>query len=209
MTGIPLVYGKNDAAVMGAARVAVEAQEKKRITAKIEYCNGYRNDGTAVAPETKGGSGSVSPTYTQISAPIYTHNHPREAGILGGTFSIGSVHFSRGQKYVTGDLAVFTETRNRTMRASAKEGTYSITKGPNFDGAGALKYMRKIEAKADKAHFDRGTALTDRLRRGEITREQYKAEYARSFNTMLVELHNGFMAGASQYGYTYTLERRK
>lgn len=37
LTGTPLVYGAKDSALSVRQRVAMEAQEKKRLTAKIEY----------------------------------------------------------------------------------------------------------------------------------------------------------------------------
>lgn len=196
----PLVYGDKDAAITGDLRTALEAQEEKRLKAKVEYGACYDDDGNLVGSEAKGGRGSVR-IYSQLSpsATTMTHNHPRgknEEDNLGGTFSEADC---RG-------FARFPQ--QRTMRASAAEGTYSMTKGPNFNGTGFLSFVRSAEAKATKAHADREKALRSDLSTGKISFATYLSSHDSSFNTFLIDMHNAYLEGQSTYGYTYTLERR-
>ena len=56
----PLVYGAKDPAVTGAVRTAIEAQETKRLTAKVEYAYVADQNGNQIGSERRGGAGSVS-----------------------------------------------------------------------------------------------------------------------------------------------------
>lgn len=136
----PLIYGQKDAAISGDVRTALEAQETKRLKAKTEYGLMFGKSGEPVMSEVHGGKGSVSIPHEAflIKDGIFTHNHPRgkgDEGVLGGTFS-------------TADMKIFAETPTRTMRASAAEGTYSITKTLSFDKAGFNSYISKIDSTA-------------------------------------------------------------
>ena len=102
---------------------------------------------------------------------IVTHIHPRRDGILGGNFSIADMEF-------------FTNYDNiKTFRAVAKEGTYSITKGENFD---AEKFRN--------AFIESENSL----------REQTFS----STNNLFISSHNWLIQNAKKYGYTYSLEAR-
>lgn len=191
-----LKYGGDDKAVAGAQRTATVAQETKRLTASVEYCQGFDANGNPVAPERRGGATSVRPYRSQVDAEVFTHNHPREKGVLGGTFSYA-------------DLSTFDTDKGRTIRASAKEGTYSLTKGKNFNGMGLKAHYRQVIRTAETNHASRVNQLKAQLASGAITKSEYNSRRQTSFNMELVEMHNGLIAGASQYGYTYTLERRK
>lgn len=198
-----LKYGGDDKAVTGAQRAAVEAQEKKRVTAQVEYCQGFDANGTAVDKEHRGGKGSVRPSWAQVNAETFTHNHPRQAGVLGGSFSVGDARSG-------GDIYGFTHgEKMRTMRASAKEGTYSITKGKNFNALGTYNHCVGIQKTARASYNTRNSNLAASFKAGKITWDMYNKGVNQSFNQYLVEMHNGFAAGAKKYGYTYTLERRK
>ena len=196
----PLRYGDHDAAVTGALRLAVEAQERKRQGAKIEYAMGFNSRGEAIG-EARGGSGSVrTPASFWPTDGLFTHNHPRSAakgekGMLGGTFS-------------QEDIACFIRSPIRTMRASASEGTYSITRGAGFDGAGLKAYMTQVDQATNAAVRTKIKQLQVDYRAKKITAEQYNASAVKAVNEALVGLHNGLIAGQKQYGYTYTLERR-
>jgi len=202
----PLVYGNNDPAIRGTARQAVEAQETKRLSAKSEYAIVLDENGNQIVPESHGSKGKV--VVNGLSqATIMTHNHPRgknEEGTLGGTFS-------------NKDCLRFSEkTRLQTMRASAAEGTYSITKGKGFDADGFRKYSSSIEAnrradlkKATKVHANRIQAEYDAGKIDYATAtKQLRSLCNKEFNKYLVAVHNDYLAGQKQYGYSYTLERR-
>jgi hypothetical protein len=197
----PLVYGKADAAVTGALRNALEAQESKRLKMVTEYGLVVDANGDPIGSERHGGRSSVAiPTWTLNSdkAAAFTHNHPRgsgEAGQLGGTFS-------------DADLDGFSREKVRTYRASAAEGTYSITKTASFNGRAFNTFQHGLQSQMEAAHNQRHSQLKADLRSGKINYKTYLQGHTNSFNKMLVDLHNGLLAGQSQYGYTYTLEAR-
>ena len=126
----PLVYGTRHN--LGATDKATRDFENKRRAAKVEYGTTIAPDGTVIG-ERRGGKGSVrTPISEMMRASTFSHIHPREAGTLGGTFS-------------PEDLQVFVRRSNlNAMRAAAKEGQYSIMRGPNFDGDGLLRYYAGV-----------------------------------------------------------------
>lgn len=194
LTNSPLTYGQKDAALTGEARKAVEAFEDKRWKNKIEYSQLIKNDGTVVESN-KGGKGSVaSSIWAHNQADVLTHNHPREPGVIGGTFS-------------PGDLNNFSKFKQTTYRATAKEGTYSISKGTNFDSklAGAYNLFAKKNA-ADLSA--KAKDLTKSFKDKKITYEQYRKSYRGLVNENLVNYHNWLLSNQKTYGYTYTLEGR-
>lgn len=196
----PLVYGAKDPAVTGAVRTAIEAQETKRLTAKVEYAYVADQNGNQIGSERRGGAGSVStPLWYFQQDATFTHNHPRnntnEAGYLGGTFS-------------NADLYSFSSTRIRTFRASAAEGTYSISKTSAFHARQFMRYANSLDKTATSNHKARVNKLAADVSSGKLTWSAYKQQTSNSFNSMLIELHNGLLAGQAQYGYTYTLEGR-
>ena len=196
LQGVPLVYGEKDSAITPAQRQALEKQETKRLKAKVEYSAIYDQDGNIIGQETKGGRGSVRTPlrYFQEDATL-THNHPREAGVLGGTFS-------------DADVNTLVSTKISTIRASAKEGTYSMTKGSNFDGAGLKAYLRSETSKNEASYSSRNKTLRERVRSGSISYDDYYKSAKDSFNQFLIAEHNSLLAGQKQFGYTYTLEGR-
>lgn len=199
LSDTPLRYGGNDKALSTKERAALETQEKKRLSAKVEYAYAVDADGNPVGKEKRGGKGAVSVPYSMyVDGGTLTHNHPRvgdEAGMLGGTFS-------------TADITAFATRDIRTMRASASEGTYSISKGKDFNAKGLNSYRRELERSANKVAKDKVTSAGERYKRGEITHQQLMSAAKKASNEALVSLHNGLIAGQKDYGYTYTLERR-
>lgn len=199
--------------------------ENKRRKAKIEYSLLTLSDGTEIESN-RGGSGSVkSSLNARLRADILTHNHPRkglEAGLLGGTFSAGN-----GDN--VGDITNFVHFNQKTLRAVAGEGTYSITKGANFDGEGLLRAFiaidrqlmqehKKTAAQINKTRNDTWDSLRDDLQNGKIDTAQFHANsdaayedgnnaIRKSANSMLVKLHNWLLDNQTKYGYTYGLER--
>ena len=89
----------------------LESFEKNRLQGKIEYATAVSKNGV-VYGEVKGGKGSVrTPVYFDDDGNTFTHIHPRDNGIFGGTFS-------------DADINVFSNYGVKTYRAVAKEGTY-------------------------------------------------------------------------------------
>ena len=196
LTDSPLTYGDKDKALTGAARKAVEAFEDKRYKNKIEYSELIMNDGTVISSN-KGGKGSVSaPTWARNKADVLTHNHPREGGVLGGTFS-------------DGDISNFSKFKQTTYRATAKEGSYSISKGANFDGNGLTNAYRAF-IKTNYGNCSKACKqLVKDYHSGKIKdKAEFGQKYTAAVNKSLVKLHNWLLDNQSTYGYTYTLERR-
>ena len=197
LSAFPLTYGKPDPALSATARTAVQSFESSHVNRKTEYGLLLDANGNQVYTA-HGGSGSVSmPRSAYGKSSIMTHNHPRgkgEEGTLGGTFS-------------EADLAVFANARITTMRAAAAEGTYSITKGPNFDDMGFSSFIHKVAGSRSRIYNKKVNGLVSDYKAGSITYNEYFQKATSEFNHMLVGMHNDLLSGRSQYGYTYTLER--
>lgn len=191
----PLQYGGKDADVTGAARTAVDAWEAKRYKNKIEF--GVCIDGNGgTLEERRGGSGSVKTSVRALNAAqVFSHVHPRTGGELGGTFS-------------PADIRNFANYGVHTFRATAAEGTYSISKAQGFDGNGLKSYFANEEARLRAIDNQTKTDLNNQYRNGNISWEECRNGHRKSFNAFLVGLHNSLLSGQGQYGYTYTLERR-
>lgn len=215
LSGSPLQYGGNSSTPANV-RSVVEGFEVKRRDNSIEY--GYAVDANGnVLEEKRGSKGSVRTSYYALNnADTYTHVHPREKGSasLSGTFSVA-------------DLRNWSMFNVREYRATGREGTYSIAKQSNFDAKGALRYFNDTERtlrsaytkaakdiqsdynKKAKAIFDGPGDRTQKLAAHETILKEAQGRLDRATNKMLVDLHNGYMKGQKQFGYTYTLERRK
>lgn len=196
----PLMYGKNDSALTGVKRQTIEDFEKRRGNSKIEYGILLDKDGNVIT-ENRGGSGSVSYYQSDLAnAEVLSHIHPRGKGqedYIGGTFS-GT------------DFDLFNKYNNlQTMRAKATEGTYSITKGKNYDGKGFKKYYNDYEKAYRNEISTKRKELSNKYSNGEITYNQYVNGSKQAFNDYLVKSHNAISKGQKQFGYTYTLERKK
>lgn len=196
----PLVYGL-DKNITQAQRKTLEAQEKKRETAVIEHALLVGQDGSVAGAEVSGGSGScnIPGNWSWKQGAILTHNHPRGAGedwLIGGTFS-------------TTDLRLFASGKYGAMRASAAEGTYSISKDKGFDANGFASYVRKIASTATRKRNKAVKIAQQDCVNKKITYTDYAKASNKTFNEMLVEVHNGLIAGQQKYGYSYALERRK
>lgn len=191
-----LKYDGDDKAVTGTARQTITSWEKKRVKAKIEYGYAVDENGNPLGTEVRGGKGSVRVPlkFHDTENAIFTHVHPRGDGMLGGTFS-------------SADLRNFSVFKNKTVRATAKEGTYSISKTKNFDVQGFNSYVRKCEREFKTSISTKRTELEQKYRGSKMTWSEYKKESAKNFNSALVDLHNKYSAGQKAYGYTYTLEK--
>ena len=193
-----LIFGGLDKTVPQAVRKNLDVWENKRYGNKVEYAMSYYPDGTPIGKEVKGGKGSVKTplSYHATDGATFTHNHPRGDGMLGGTFS-------------SADLHNFAIGGNTTCRATAKEGTYSISKGKNFDKAGFNGYVAKANIDFITYQREAHSKIQKSYNDGKISYEQAKLQQGKAFNTALVNLHNAYLNGQKQYGYTYTLEKRK
>ena len=192
-----LIFDGLDKAVPEAVRKNLDAWETKRSKAKIEYAMSYYPDGTPIGKEVRGGKGSVKTpsSYHATEGATFTHNHPRGDGMLGGTFS-------------GADLRNFAFGGNTTSRATAKEGTYSISKGKNFNKFAFNQYVAKVEADVRKTYKSEYKKISEKYKNNEISYDQATLMQGKAFNTFLVNLHNAYRDGQKQYGYTYTLEKR-
>lgn len=196
----PLRYGADSTPLSAGQRAAVEAQEKKRLSAKIEFVAVYDASGHQIGAECRGGRDScnIPECMLNTDGSVLTHNHPcgkGKEGIIGGSFS-------------EDDIDMFETSNVRTMRASAAEGTYSMTKGAGFDGKGLMSYIKSVDSDAANKHRQRCGALVDLNLSGNISLADYNAGCTKSFNAYLVDLHNAFIGGQKKYGYTYGLEAR-
>ncbi len=205
LTQTPLIYGPKDTSLSKAQRTAIEAFEAKRVTRDVEYAMLLDANGNSTIPysagDIKGKTGHVNINQQfWRGAEILSHNHPRgkkEPGVLGGTFS-------------DADLFQFSAHRQlRTIRATAAEGTYSMTKGASFNRSGFDNYV----GNASKTHYGAYKKAERQLKAdykaGKISHGQYSQANDNAFNKFLINLHNDFLAGQKTYGYTYTLEKTK
>ena len=164
----------------------------------VEYAFAVDGNGDPVGREIRGGRGSVSVprSYHDQEGGVFTHIHPREAGVLGGTFS-------------DADLYNFAKGKSKGTRAAAKEGTYSISKTGNFDRKGFEAYVAQCNKEFDSNINRMAKDARDAFYAGKVDYSSYRAMHRKNANTALVNLHNAYAAGQKKYGYVYTLEQHK
>lgn len=191
-----LHYDGDDGNMTGATRQAITTWENKRRKAKIEYAYATDANGNPIGKEIRGGKGSVRTPiqYHATNGGTFTHIHPRSDGMLGGTFS-------------DADLRNFANYSQKTFRAAAKEGTYSISKGANFKPTEFKRHVAQAQRDFKAAYQKRANAVYADYKAHKITYDQYKLLNAKAFNTSLIELHEAYRSKQKDYGYTYTLER--
>lgn len=201
-----LKYYGNDPNVTGKVRETIEAFEAKKGDAKVEWGLVVGPDGEPYAKAKRGSKGSVKLDFGSgnYEKAITSHIHPRETSdrtgvMLGGTFSLA-------------DMRSFA-VREKTMRARAKEGTYSITKTKNFKSQEFIGYVNKVER---EFRVNTSAALkkaNDIIHHGDGKGQGHYQRavkgYAKAFNTELVKMHEAYKQGEKKYGYVYTLERNK
>ena len=193
-----LNYGENDPRVTKFARPVLEAWENKRRSNKIEYAYCVDVDGDVIGTEAKGGKGSVRVPLKFHMQPdsTFTHIHPRPegSGYLGGTFS-------------DADLNNFAKGNNRTARAAAKEGTYSLSKLSNFDKNGFMSFVKASDSEFEKAVRASNKEIDSLYLNAKLSYSDYTKQRAKSFNTALINLHEKYRQNQEKYGYVYTLEK--
>ena len=192
----PLKYGPKDYTVNKRNRDAVDKFEQTHFKDKVEHGVLIDKDGNIVE-QNSGGKGEVTLKKSSYGkATTMSHNHPSDTGMLGGSFS-------------EADIKPFVEVRGlKTMRATAKEGTYSISKREGFDGKGFQRYNNTQRNKYRRQMNDRLSSLQSQYERKEISYAKYLTERNKTKNKYLVNMHNSYIDGQSKYGYSYTLERR-
>ena len=149
---------------------------------EVEYGYLMDKDGKVVAGA-KGNRHSVGIAYNGSEEGFdLTHNHP---DAYGGTFS-------------GPDIAHLTEAKLHSIRAVAKEGTYSMTakKGANFDGLNRAlaKDMKKLELKGSVRAVKKQTSGGNK--------NQVRKAYVDT-------LHEWYTKNASNYGFTYKFKANK
>lgn len=149
----------------------------------------------------RGENGAINMPVTRDESMITGHTHPRkskngyEEGKLGGSFSVADVEGHANESA-------------RTQFAGAYEGIYFMTKQSNFDKRGVVEYSKKIHETRRK-EYDAMMAINEsQYRNKQIDYKGYIDAYYRAFNTMLIGLHNDYLDGQKQYGYTYGLVER-
>lgn len=143
--------------------------ERKYINDNKEHYKLMNNYGEFLFGNMTGDVDSARIPQEIIDQVLYlSHTHPRETGYLGGTFSEGDI------------LTFARNERMQTMRAAAKEGIYTITKGQGFDGAEFNKFV--------------STAYKTKINSEDI-------------NTLAVEAHKLLLKNQKKYDYIYSLEK--
>ena len=195
----PLIYGKDDPYLTGDRRAKIEDFENRKANAKIEWGLLLDKDGNVIT-ENKGGKGSVKFSQSHLAqTQDLSHIHPRgkgEEGLIGGTFSAADTNVFASRSNIT------------TMRAKANEGTYSISKGKNFDSKGFTQYRKEQTAINQAKQKATQQALKEQYAKDRDF-GKYATGWDRAFNDFLVDEHNSLLKGAKTYGYNYTLERKK
>lgn len=207
---IKLIYGSDKASIIPES--IIDFENRRRFN-KIEF--GILVSDKKVLEENRGSKGVVYMTVAYYKkATVFSHIHPRNNGIIGGTFSYT-------------DLDNFVEFTNlRTYRAVAREGIYSITKLNNFNSNLAKaykKYDNKIDKETDKLIDIEKQKLDDlhaflqrQLNIGILTQEMsdriyenaknnYLKKYNSIYNLYLIKSHNWLIKNQKKYGYSYGL----
>ena len=186
----------NDSSITVAQRKVLDVWEKKREKQKIEYGNAVGYNGSEYGERRGGKNGVNLPLYyNQNPGSVLTHIHPREDGGLGGTFS-------------PEDIGFWASGKGHGARAVAKEGTYSISKGKNFNAKAMYQWFSNNSTKRMNEYTVARGKLKRALNNGKMTYKQYQAAKTKAFNTTLVNLHNDLLNNQSVYGYNYYLEKR-
>lgn len=195
LSNSPLIYGDLDSALAGNARTVIEQFESRRYGMKSEYSRFIDSNGNIIE-DNHGGKSTVGASYNaRMTADAMSHNHPRGNGVIGGTFS-------------DADISNFARFNQKTYRATAKEGTYSISKTGFFNKRVATDYKNYVKPRAAQLKADGKRIIADYNNR-KIGYSDAVKQLNSLNNAFLVDTHNWLLNNQSNYGYTYTLERRQ
>lgn len=152
---------------------------------RVEYGYIIDKNGKMVAGA-KGTSGSVGIAYDNQEGTTVTHNHP---GSYGGTFS-------------DGDINHLTMAKLKSIRAVAKEGTYSMkaTKRANPIGLNKAlaKDLKNIHIKA-RINANNATSKVTNKRKAKIVERKAYTD----------TVSDWYKTNAKKYGYTYSFKPNK
>lgn len=152
------------------------AETKEQLQVLDEYgyvTRAFQGDEHSVAVDAR--------TREYMKGKIVTHNHP---SVYGGTFSDADINcLSMGM---------------RELRASAREGTYSMKRHKDADPKGFMK-----------AYLDSADRLQERMyqKAVDVAREYYhsREDYEKiNRREQLQVIHEWYSENAPRYGYTYT-----
>lgn len=165
--------------------------EKKALTLDHEQLKIIDKNGFVIhASDGNKGSVGFAGGESKVKGNIVTHNHPRDNSKLdGGTFSEADIHtLSMGMS---------------EMRASAREGTYSLKAGKKADPNG---FYNNLVSRKTTTELNKKMLIAGR----KINPAKYANEsdyYSAVFNAQVKVYHNWYATNASKYGYTYTFTK--
>lgn len=172
-----------------------KAVEAKTVNRKTEKMTVIDDDGN-VTFEKSGGRGSVRFTTEQamaMSGKTITHNHPGE---FGGTFS-------------SADVSVFTEYGLKSIRAVAKEGTYSLEKTENAtlkSGREFRSEYQRIESRSTREIKSTYRDLKNQVMSGKMSADAANKQLNDKRTQVCNEHHEYIKRVAESYGYRYYYE---
>ena len=141
----------------------------------------------------KGSVGITARTAANAKGNIMTHNHPRsDDGMHGGTFS-------------TADISVMAKYGIGEIRATAREGTYSLRAGTHADVTGF--YNDLMSANTQRQLQRQMLAAGRRINPADFSdKKSYRNAV---FNAQVGVYGNWYKNNAKRYGLIYTFEKRK
>lgn len=132
----------------------------------------------------EGDKHSVAYIPEETIGKVVTHNHPNK---YGGTFS-------------DADVAGFLEYGQKEIRASAKEGTYSLRETKK--GSGQKDALNKAYAKAQPLLAKKAESALEKVKNAGGSRTAQRKAYVDVY-------HNWYKNNFGKYGYTYTFTKNK
>ena len=132
----------------------------------------------------EGDKHSVAYIPEETTGKVVTHNHP---DTYGGTFS-------------DADIAGFLEFKQKEIRASAKEGTYSLKETKK--GSGQKDALNKAYGKAQPGLAKKAESELMKVKNAGGSKTAQRKAYVDVY-------HNWYKNNFSKYGYTYTFIKNK
>ena len=146
--------------------------------------------GASVGDE--GSVGITARTAANLRGNVLTHNHPRsDDGMNGGTFS-------------TADIGIMARYGVSELRATAREGTYSLRAGNNANPAGF--YNELMDPRTQRSLYTQMTSAGRRINPADFSDKQSYTNAV--FNAQVKVYDNWYKRNAGKYGLIYTFEKR-